>query len=655
MAPLKVVCLISGGKDSLFSILHCLKNGHEAIALANLHPPLAEDGDVVDDMDSYMYQTVGHAVIPLFEQALGLPLYRQPISGTHQNQAKCYDPRAAHEDETEALIPLLQRVKQDHPEVNAVSTGAILSDYQRTRVESIATRLGLTSLAYLWQWPNLPPHTQSSLLEDMAAVSQDSRIIKVASGGLDDSFLWKNVAEVQTIRRLEKAANRFGTPGDGAVLGEGGEYETVAVAGPASLWKGRILFHNEDSTVVPCGAGAAYLRLPKPWVEPIATSVTDISSLRTPPLLEDGFEVLLKDLQSSSVKEVPSHSIPNVTLSAFQNAIAMPSDHILLEGLTGDGSTPAHQTTVIMDRAIELLRGANHSVTDIAYTSIVLRDMADFASINAIYGSYFNTPNPPARVTIACAESLPADRVVMISLTSTKSQASDKRRALHVQSRSYWAPANIGPYSQAVSTPLENHSSDSAATNGFLVYIAGQIPLVPSTMELPALTGSETSTSFGMQTVLALQHLVRIGRVMQVRKWAAAIVFVTASSPEDAQIRSDIASQAWEGLRCQDASSQDEEASDVGSESFDIWDVKFGNAEPDHKHLSVSSLMIHDKPPLDETPPLYVIQVDALPRGASVEWVSYGLTAADHPRPRIAHMDHLLHVFKKQMINAIRR
>src|ERR1700759_2144020 len=75
---LKFIALISGGKDSLFSILHCIQNDHECVALANLYPPNAQD-DVAgkqieneEDTDSYMYQTVGHSVIPLFEEALGI-------------------------------------------------------------------------------------------------------------------------------------------------------------------------------------------------------------------------------------------------------------------------------------------------------------------------------------------------------------------------------------------------------------------------------------------------------------------------------------------------------------------------------------------------------------------------------------------------------
>jgi len=154
MPGLKVVALISGGKDSLFSILHCIANGHDVVALANLYPP-PTSGETPEDIDSFMYQTIGHAVIPLYEDALGLPLYRQEILGIAVDQSKTYSKNAPTStelqdgDEVESLIPLLRKVMSAHPEVNAVSTGAILSDYQRTRVESVALRLGLVPLSYL--------------------------------------------------------------------------------------------------------------------------------------------------------------------------------------------------------------------------------------------------------------------------------------------------------------------------------------------------------------------------------------------------------------------------------------------------------------------------------------------------------------------------
>ena len=651
MPTLKVVCLISGGKDSFFSILHCLKNGHEVVALANLHPPADSDGNRVDDSDSYMYQTIGHAVIPLYEQALGLPLYRQEISGTHVNHDKSYGPPiVGGVDETEDLVPLLQKVKAAHPDVNAVNTGAILSDYQRTRVESVAIRLGLVPLAYLWQWPNLPPHTQVTLLENMAAVSQDSRIVKVASGGLDETFLRKNVADPQTIKRLERAADRFGSPGDGAALGEGGEYETLAVAGPAPLWKGRITVDEDSSTIIPSGAGAAYLQLSSPRFEQTLSSTASIASLKTPPLLEKSYEMLLDIRHRDADQNSASTTEMGTLMSKHGSSGTAGAHHILLSNLTGEGVTPAQQTNAIMGKALTMLQGSGHAVQDIAYTSIILRDMADFASINAVYGSYFIRPNPPARLTIACSAVLPKGKDVMMSLTSVMRSESNTRRALHVQSRSYWAPANIGPYSQAVSVYSEYGDS---VEDDSIVYIAGQIPLVPSTMELPGSTDSQGSDLFTFQTVLALQHFVRIGRVMQVRQWAAAMAFITASSSKGARTRTSIVRRAWEGFHSLDAELVDADGDaydDDDSESFDVWDLKFGDAKQSDRALAWRNLSIHDPSHIGACPPLYVIQVDSLPRGASVEWATYGLTKAVYSRPRISHLDQLLQLFEQQIL-----
>lgn len=64
-------------------------------------------------------------------------------------------------DEVEDMLVLLKEVKRQIPSVSAVSSGAIASDYQRLRVESVCSRLGLVSLAYLWK------EDQSLLLQQM--------------------------------------------------------------------------------------------------------------------------------------------------------------------------------------------------------------------------------------------------------------------------------------------------------------------------------------------------------------------------------------------------------------------------------------------------------------------------------------------------------
>jgi diphthine-ammonia ligase len=49
------VGLVSGGKDSCYAMWLAAREGHEVVALANLLP----QEDAPDELDSYMFQTVG--------------------------------------------------------------------------------------------------------------------------------------------------------------------------------------------------------------------------------------------------------------------------------------------------------------------------------------------------------------------------------------------------------------------------------------------------------------------------------------------------------------------------------------------------------------------------------------------------------------------
>jgi diphthine-ammonia ligase len=633
MSNLKIVALISGGKDSFFSLLHCLANGHDVVALANLHPAEASS---TEDTDSFMYQTIGHAVIPLYEKALGLPLYRQEIHGEAVNQTKTYGPtpNSAEEysDETESLVPLLRRVMAAHPEVNAVSNGAILSDYQRTRVESVALRLGLVPLSYLWQYPHLPPGTPTSLLEDMASVGQDARIIKVASGGMDDSFLWQNVADYRTKTRLVKAAQRFGTEGDGAALGEGGEYETLAIAGPAPLWKARIVVDEQNRTIVPGEAGSASVKIAKAEIAPLENTQTQ--QVRTPDLLDGQFAKLLERLDEATSTHLEIS--PSPTLEGTTG-----NDHVLIKDLIASGESASGQTEAIMRNLNDELSKAGLDFSDIAYTSIILRDMADFAAVNVAYGKCFRHPSPPARITLSCASVLPQNSLVTISATVVAPKAGKQRKGLHVQSRSYWAPANIGPYSQAITVP----ASLQDGTDCELVYVAGQIPLNPASMELYSPLGPDSPETFKHQAVLALQHLYRIGAAVGVRRWASVIAFITSPSADASQLRANVARRVWQEVhQSGKQEGEGDEEDEVDDENFDVWDQQRGGGR--------GAWQSHATEEMDQSseeqgvPPIYVIEVDSLPRGASVEWVAYGRTGSKTESVAIPHLAHLVEMFK---------
>lgn len=63
----------------------------------------------VNELDSYMYQTVGHNAIDLYAQAMDLPLYRGVIQGSSVDQGKVY--KENDQDEVEDLYKLLKNIK----------------------------------------------------------------------------------------------------------------------------------------------------------------------------------------------------------------------------------------------------------------------------------------------------------------------------------------------------------------------------------------------------------------------------------------------------------------------------------------------------------------------------------------------------------------
>lgn len=182
--------------------LHFITLDAELMTLVSLNSACPR----TDELDSFMYQTVGHDAIHLYAECMALPLYRREIQGGSLVQEADYT--VTQNDETEDLFQLLKEVKvrefpyfiedrvnrivddegrmlwvigavdiretqrlcwkhsfnplytpgpveslpleninlsrhalpllkAKHPDVQAVSVGAILSNYQRVRVEHV--------------------------------------------------------------------------------------------------------------------------------------------------------------------------------------------------------------------------------------------------------------------------------------------------------------------------------------------------------------------------------------------------------------------------------------------------------------------------------------------------------------------------------------
>jgi diphthine-ammonia ligase len=166
---MRFIALVSGGKDSIYSVVRCMQLGHVCCCLANLHPPPSADSD---ECDSFTFQTVGCGAVELVAQAMQLPLVRAPLCGSCVRSTCDYE--ATDGDEVEDLLQLIERCLMQFPDATAVSCGAVLSDYQRLRVENVCRRLKLTCLAPLWRLP------QQQLVECMLADGVDAIIVKVS-------------------------------------------------------------------------------------------------------------------------------------------------------------------------------------------------------------------------------------------------------------------------------------------------------------------------------------------------------------------------------------------------------------------------------------------------------------------------------------------
>ncbi|ORX92572.1 hypothetical protein K493DRAFT_263323 [Basidiobolus meristosporus CBS 931.73] len=480
-------------------MMQCVANGHEIVALANLRPP-PESGK--DELDSFMFQTVGHDIIDFYSECMQLPLYRHSITGSSVLQTMDYT--VTLNDETEDLLALLSEVKSKHPEVEGVSVGAILSNYQRIRVEHVCSRLGLTSLAYLWR------QDQHALLEAMIRANVNAVLIKVAAIGLKPTHLGKSIGQLYDY--LNKMNNLY----DLHVCGEGGEYETFTLDCP--LFKKRIVLDEVETIIHSDDAFAtvAYLRVKKAHVED-----KDEEEIYTPTekivssIVHGEDEDLLMSLQSLSApsyKDSPkvrfesgSESADN-HISSSENPpfYAFGNSNAYRQSIQSNPpSTIEEETELCMKDIQEQLVSRKLSLGDIATVNVYVDDMASFAQVNQAYKRYFGI-NPPSR---ACVQlNLPSPHRVQIDCIAAKrmctageAQAAQvERDTLHVQGLSYWAPANIGPYSQAV--VVQNQ-----------IYVAGQIGLIPSSLSLPG--GSDDSESFFTEAVLSLRHISQIAEI----------------------------------------------------------------------------------------------------------------------------------------------
>lgn len=444
-----------------------------------------------EEIDSYMYQTVGHDAVHAVAAAIGVPLYRAAIAGAPHNQGSVYGlGKERADDETEDMYRLLRTVKAHHPDVEGVSAGAILSNYQRVRVEHIALRedIALQPLAYLWQ------RNQLSLLREMNTSGLVAILIKVAGIGLDDRDLGKSLQVLEP--KLERLMQMYGAH----VCGEGGEYETLSLDAP--IFQRRVEITDPETVVHADAAFASVSYLRMPHVGLVDKEKTDTRAMQAPPLLDpistaqcQVLRIVAPEKVSSAVVMVPW--APRVSVSTCGTTIGVGN----VCGVEANGpECPAPSAAELefegeaqnaLDTLLLTLAAHGFSREEIAHVNVYLASQSLFPVLNDVYSRYFGT-SPPSRACVA----VPGHGArVVLDAVAVRDAA--QRRSLHVQSLSYWAPASIGPYSQAVLA-------------GSRIFLAGQIGMEPATL---AVLASDNVA----QACLALQHVRRV--VLATREW----------------------------------------------------------------------------------------------------------------------------------------
>ncbi|KAH7473957.1 hypothetical protein PRIC1_015093 [Phytophthora ramorum] len=583
---MQVVALVSGGKDSCYAMMECVRFGHEIVCLAHLHPPAELSADDAE-IDSFMFQSVGHQSVRLVAESMELPLVSETITGTAVRTDIDYYESAAG-DEVEDLFRLLQKVQQQFPDVQGVCTGAIFSSYQRNRVENVCSRLGLTSLGFLWR------RDQTELLQEMIDSEMDAILVKVASIGLlPHRHLGKTIAELQPQFMTLKDKYQMN------VCGEGGEYETFTLDCP--LFKKRIVI-DESHTVLHSDdyiAPVAFLSLDKCHLEDKEPSDPSQLASRIPEAMSTPSA---RSAAPTDAKPATVLALTQPTGREFIPASGQFRDQLYLSGImsskAGDESISLEEEMADIVAQVEAILGSHNMVlADVCFVHLYVQDMAAFGQLNAEYIRYLGQSLPPSRscVEVKALADVPA-RLLMDCFALRDSGEQKllplrvRRDVLHVKSISAWAPCCIGPYSQA------------NVLHRALILLAGQIALYPQTMDL-------VPGDLGVQTTQCFRNACRVLEALQsnLRHVCSGVIYTTGD-PDDRETRERLLVDSRRSLMTNAGLVDEFELVEDSDESDEDVDKNEAQVE------------------FVKQAPLLVVQLSRLPRDALVEVELQALT-----------------------------
>jgi predicted ATP pyrophosphatase (TIGR00289 family) len=197
---MQAAVLASGGKDSTLALYRILEKGYEVKYLVSM-VPIRED--------SWMFHYPNIHLIDLYAEAVGFPLIKGETVGVK-------------EKEVEDLKHLIKKLK-----IDTIVSGAIASNYQKTRIEKICEELKLECLTPLWHEDPL------NMMKEMLRLDFEIIITGVYAYGFNEKWLGQKI-DKKIIEALIELNKKYSV----SIVGEGGEYETLVL--DACFFKKRI-------------------------------------------------------------------------------------------------------------------------------------------------------------------------------------------------------------------------------------------------------------------------------------------------------------------------------------------------------------------------------------------------------------------------------
>ena len=205
---MRLASLYSGGKDSAFSLYLAEQQGHDVPYLVNIVP---------EDRASWIFHTPNLNTVPAMAESMGKKLV------------------LGHSTGEEGSVMEGMRRALEGLDVEGIVTGAIWSDYQWDRMNMVCGDLGLKLIAPLWR------KDQDMLMDQMLDAGIEAVIVGCYAEGFDESWLGRPI-DAETVKDLKRLRAKYHI----SIMGEGGEYESMALYSPLYSKRLRIVSSERE-------------------------------------------------------------------------------------------------------------------------------------------------------------------------------------------------------------------------------------------------------------------------------------------------------------------------------------------------------------------------------------------------------------------------